>query len=84
MKHWHCFAGAVDGICGAAASANFHMHVHMLPYTRGNKGVVGGWGASAVGTEALGTKLRHEGYWETLFDFIRRENEMEVLISEDT
>lgn len=36
--------------------------------------------------EALGayTKPCHEGYWETLFDFIRRKNEMEVLISEET
>lgn len=42
MKHWHCFAGAVGGICGAAASANFHMHVHMLPYTREIKGWGGG------------------------------------------
>lgn len=36
--------------------------------------------------EALGvdTKPCHEGYWETLFKFIRSKNEMEVLISEET
>lgn len=44
---------------------------------------VGGGGA---GTEALGadSKPCHEGHRETLFDFIRRKNEMEVLISEET
>lgn len=32
------FHGAVYGKCGAAASGNFHRHVHMLPYTRKIKG----------------------------------------------
>lgn len=49
------------------------MHVHMLLYTEKIKR---GGGASAVG--ALGadiaTKRCDEGFWETLFDFIRRKN----------
>jgi len=64
---WH------KSICDAAAFGNFHMHVHMLLYTEKIKR---GGGASAVG--ALGadiaTKRCDEGFWETLFDFIRRKN----------
>ena len=60
---WH------NTICDAAASGNFHMHVHMLLYT---EKIRGGFSCWSRGFQCrYCTKHCDEGYWETLFDFIR-------------